>query len=344
MSRKSAVDAIMMTKPTVPAPAMPKKASASPAPAQAADPADKRPTTNNGAVGAVRKSMLQLAEKARAADNIESGSAIVEIDTALVDGSFVSDRITDATDASFAALVKSITEGGQQVPILVRFHPTEKGRYQVAFGHRRLRAAHSLGIKVRAIVKNLTDQELVVAQGHENQARRDLSFIEKALFAMHLEALGFERAVMVQAVGIDDSDLTRHLKVARNIPENIVRAIGPAPKAGRARWLSLMQALGSDDGLAAAEKAITEPSFKKKDSDSRFAVVLKVATQQGSWGAPHDAKPIVWKGDVGTATVKRTSKGASLSLESDNPKFAEFVVSQMKAKLDELHAAFRAQG
>ena len=50
-------------------------------------------------------------------------------------------------------------------------NPQQEGRYQIAYGHRRLRAAIELGRPVRAIVKPLTDEQLVVAQGQENSAR-----------------------------------------------------------------------------------------------------------------------------------------------------------------------------
>ncbi|MFC7555837.1 ParB/RepB/Spo0J family partition protein [Pseudoroseomonas wenyumeiae] len=60
----------------------------------------------------------------------------------------------------------------------MRPHPTEPGRFQVAFGHRRLRAARDLAKPVRAVVRPLSDRELVLAQGQENSARANLSFIE----------------------------------------------------------------------------------------------------------------------------------------------------------------------
>ncbi|MGO4611618.1 ParB/RepB/Spo0J family partition protein, partial [Variovorax sp. 2RAF20] len=72
-------------------------------------------------------------------------------------------------------LVEQIREHGQQVPILVRPHPQAKGRYQVAYGHRRLAAAKKLGLSVRAVVRDLTDDQLVVSQGQENSARTNLS-------------------------------------------------------------------------------------------------------------------------------------------------------------------------
>jgi hypothetical protein len=73
----------------------------------------------------------------------------------------VSDRISITVDPGFESLVDSMRENGQQVPILVRPQSASPGRYQVAYGRRRLRAAALLGRMVRAIVQTLTDNELV---------------------------------------------------------------------------------------------------------------------------------------------------------------------------------------
>ena len=98
------------------------------------------------------------------------------------------DTTADASD-----FIDAIRITGQQVPILVRPHPEIEGRYQIAYGHRRARAARELGRPVRAVVRQMSDAELVVAQGQENSARRDLSFIERALYAAKLERAGFDR-------------------------------------------------------------------------------------------------------------------------------------------------------
>ena len=114
----------------------------------------------------------------------------------------VTDRIPD-TSADLGDFVEAIRISGQKVPILVRPHPTEPSRYQVAYGHRRLWAAVQLGRSVRAVVRGLNDAELVVAQGQENSARRDLSFIERALYAAKLEEAGFGRETIMAALNID---------------------------------------------------------------------------------------------------------------------------------------------
>ena len=96
---------------------------------------------------------------------------------------------------------------------------------------------------MKAIVRQLTDEEVVVAQGRENLDRADLSFIERALFARRLEDSGYERSVIMAALSTDKSDLSRYIAIARRVPEELARQIGPAMKAGRARWAALVEAL-----------------------------------------------------------------------------------------------------
>lgn len=302
------------------------------------------PRIRSGAIAAMGASLQQLTD---IRDQVESGSAIVELDTGVIDGSFVSDRLTDATDASLEALVESIRESGQQVPILVRPHPENGSRYQIAFGHRRVKAASRLGIKVRAVVRDLTDQELVVAQGKENLDRRDLSFIEKAFFALHLEALNFDRAVIMQALSTDKGDLSRYIAVAKSIPENIVSAIGPAPKAGRARWIALAEALSTPAARRAAEKVISDPAFARLDSDSRFASVLS-ATAKPSLSAPQPSRGGARM--ISTASGRKVAKvnqaGRDLKISVDkgfDAEFAAYLVEQLPV-LAEAYTKTREEG
>ena len=166
------------------------------------------PETSASPVGAVGRSLEAVSQRARRADEVErllaGGQSVVELEAADIDASFIADRMS--SPEAHAELVGSIRESGQQVPILVRPHPQSKGRYQVAYGHRRLRAAAELGRPVRAVVRELTDEELAVAQGQENNERRDLSYIEKARFARNLEER-FGRKTVMAALSLYKSAL-----------------------------------------------------------------------------------------------------------------------------------------
>lgn len=215
----------------------------------------------------------QLATRAQMAEQLENGAAVLDLDPALIDRSFVADRLSDENDPTLATLVESIRESGQHVPILVRPHPTSEGRYQIAYGHRRARAATVLGKPVRAVIHGLTDAELVVAQGKENLERRDLSFIERAFFALHLEELKFPRETISAAMSADKADVSRYVTVARALPYPVVAAIGPAPKAGRARWQTLIE-LFDEAGAVKVDGMIADASFRLKPTDDRFIAVL----------------------------------------------------------------------
>jgi ParB family chromosome partitioning protein len=213
---------------------------------------------------------------------------VLSLPTGRIEASFVSDRLSagEIDDPQFAELVESMRESGQQVPILVRPHPSEDGRFQVAYGHRRLRAAAALGIEVKALVRSLTDDQLILAQGKENAERRNLSFIERAVFARTLVTRGFDRRLIGDALAVQKSELSRLLQVADGVPDAIIRAIGPAPKAGRERWMKLVELFGAKGASDAASDEAGRATFRTADTDRRFELVLARLTQPSA--APYE--------------------------------------------------------
>ena len=170
--------------------------------------ADAPARSSSGAVKAMGlslSSMTREVEDARAIrESLAKGERVIEVEPHLIDPSIVRDRLSleDDGDEDFSALVDSVRENGQQVPVLLRPHPTENGRFQVAYGHRRVRAANRLKRPVQAIVRTLSDDDLVLAQGKENTERRNLSFIERAFFADALMRHGFDRSVVQRALSL----------------------------------------------------------------------------------------------------------------------------------------------
>lgn len=265
MSRKATIDTLFLGK-------------AGGGTSAASDPGRVR----TGAIAAMGTSLKELTETALSAsrmqEQLENGDAVIEIDPADVDASMVNDRLIAEIDPDFDDLVESIRGSGQQVPILVRPNPASSARYQIAYGRRRMRAAAKLGAKVRAIVREMTDAELVIAQGKENLDRKDLSFIEKAMFARQLEEQGFERPVIMAALSTDKGDLSRYITVAKTIPQDVVEAIGPASKAGRARWIALGEKLST--GSAPVKRTLHSAEFRALDSDARFAMLFNALTER----------------------------------------------------------------
>lgn len=257
----------------------------------------------SGAVRAMGLSLGSLAREAEEARNLrqalEEGERIIELDCAVVEASFIEDRFSRGeADSGFAALLDSIRESGQQVPILVRPHPGKPGQFQTAYGHRRLAAVRSLGRKVRAIVRALSDDELVLAQGKENAERRDLTFIERAFFAKALVQRGFARKVVEDALGVQKSEVSRLLQVADSVPIQFAHAVGPAPKAGRERWMALGAFFAKESAGVIADDEIHSERFRAADTNRRFQILFdrlarkqKVKPDRGEPLSGRDGKP-----------------------------------------------------
>lgn len=287
----------------------------------------------SGAVGAMGRSLgniVTAADQARAL--IAEGSAVVEIPADKIEGSFVSDRLPDEGEG-FQRLLEAIKESGQKSPVLLRPHPEKPDRFQIAFGHRRVRVLASLGRSVKAVVQNLSDEELVVIQGQENAARTDLSYIERGLFALALEARGFSRQVIMTSLGMEKTQLSRLMAVAHSLPRSLIEAIGSAPKAGRPRWVLLAEKFaeaksGSLDGL------LESKDFRAADSDTRFSRVIEALTAKHK---PAKLETIESTDGRMLAKVQRSPKVVSLSFdEKKSPAFGDFVIGQ----LERLHREF----
>ncbi|MDH6234005.1 ParB family chromosome partitioning protein [Mesorhizobium soli] len=319
------------------APAPTPRPEQKPAAPEAVTPAEK-PRAASGAVKAIGLSLgglsRELEDARRLKESLEAGERIVELDPALVDASFISDRLSfdDQHDPDFAALVESIKGSGQQVPVLVRPHPEKPGRFQAAYGHRRLRAVLRLELPLRAIVRNLTDAELVLAQGKENNERRNLSFIERALFAHALIKHGFERGVVQEALSLHKADMTRFLQVAEALPFQIAQAVGPAPKAGRARWMELADLLKSEAAQVKASDEVTSERFRAADSDARFALLFnRLARKPKVEAAATEIRDE--RGRI-FARLGNLSKTPRLELTAAPAGFAEFLGEELPALLE----------
>jgi len=291
-----------------------------------------------GPVRTMSLTLDRIEEESRALQEaLATGASVVELDPNVIDTSFVQDRLPDADDPSFVALKESLREHGQEVPILVRPHPQREGRYQAAYGHRRLLATRELGLKVKAVVRTLDDRQLIIAQGIENSARRDLSFIERALFAKTLEEGGYDRPVIMAALSTDKTELSKMISVARAVPEVIARAIGPAPKAGRRRWLQLADLLKASEAARRVELMLADPDLPR-DSDARFLRALAAAAEKRQTASPVE----VWKTPDGAPFARITRDARATVVRFDGKTEAEFA-NYVVERLSGLYEEFRAR-
>ena len=266
------------------------------------------PRSDRGAIGAVSKSINELKSR-----------AIIEVPADMIDDAGIEDRLDD-DPAGIEALMSSIREYGQQVPVLLRHSPNVEGRYDIVFGRRRVAALRRLGLPVKAMVRSLNDRELVVAQGQENSARKDLSFIEKANFARQMVAAGYDRKLVCDALSIDKTVISRMLTVVEALPDRLIRAIGAAPSAGRDRWLALAQ---KAQGRPVEDLV---PLAVGPDSDTRFAAVLSALNTPPA----RPAAQVLASADGATLGQVRRSKAKTvIELDRSGHDFADWLIDRM---------------
>ncbi|SIR26691.1 chromosome partitioning protein, ParB family [Rhizobium sp. RU20A] len=306
---------------------------------------DGATTPRRVAVGGISKTLASITARVERADAIErqlsEGQTVVLLDPDLIDASFVSDRL-ERLDLD-PVFVEQIRVHGQQVPILVRPHPDVPERYQVAYGHRRLAAARRLRLPVSALVRALSDDELVVAQGQENSARTDLTYIERALFAARLERLGFARAVIMDALSIDKAALSHMLGVTTRIPDALIEAIGPAPGFGRRRWLELADLLAAPGSLDRANACAGAAGFADLTSDRRMQAVLdaiiEAAPPARPAGAAQEIGPQAISKDIPVQMRVEKGKTTFVFARAAAPGFDVFV----RDRLEGLYRDFMKQ-
>jgi len=281
----------------------------------------------------------QQRELAGMASAAEHDGAVIELDPDICDPSAIADRVPDTTDTAFDVFVEQLRQEGQRSPALVRPKPGEPGRYEIAYGRRRRRAAQILGRPLRVIVRSLSDTELLIAQGSENLARADLSYIERAHFARNMVQAGVARDVIARAMGTQVSNLSNLLTVAEAIPEEALATIGPAPGIGRPRWLTLAERIKAA-GSERLNIALTTSDLTGKTSDERFGAIFAALV-----GPPTKAKARLksemvkdTKG-VKFARVERSATGLRVTIEDANePGFGDYLAD----RLPEILAAYRA--
>ncbi|MCZ8548468.1 plasmid partitioning protein RepB [Mesorhizobium qingshengii] len=299
----------------------------------AAPVADNRDVSGYAVRGASRSIMQSFEELSR--------SSVVDLDPALVDTSFVSDRMND-DDQAFQELLAAIRERGQDSPVLVRPHPEISGRFQTVFGHRRVRVARQLERPVRAVVKKMDDEDHVIAQGQENAARANLSFIERTLFADRILKRGHSPETVKSALALDDTTYSKMRSVTSNIPEQVIVAVGAAKTIGRDRWWQLAKLMEHPRAVARATECVTSADFAQLGSDGRFARLFDcVSAPVKSPGAKSKSRERAWAPQDRSVQAKITDTGKvyTLALKSrEASSFGAFI----SERLDELFEAFRA--
>ncbi|KUY84962.1 chromosome partitioning protein ParB [Burkholderia cepacia] len=111
------------------------------------------------------------------------GERIIEIDPNLVDfeKQIRSKDNPGFTKESLTELGNDMKRDGQHEPVVVRKNPKKAGRYLMVAGERRCRGCQIAGIRLKAVVRDMTDEQARRVQRAENIQRENLTQLEIAV-------------------------------------------------------------------------------------------------------------------------------------------------------------------
>ena len=156
-------------------------------------------------------------------------------------------------EAALDELAASIASRGVIQPIIVR--PQGEGRYQLVAGERRWRAAQKARLHdIPALVRDLSDREVMALALIENLQREDLNPVE--------EARAYQR--LSEDEGMTQAEIARMVEKSRSHVANLQRLLGlpedvlDLVEAGRLSMGHARALIGHDDATDLAKRAVND--------------------------------------------------------------------------------------
>lgn len=176
-------------------------------------------------------------------------------------------------------LAQSIKENGVIQPIIVRQSPIIG--YEILAGERRYRASLLAGLRsIPAVVKQLSDQEMMVQSIIENLQRENLNPIEEARAYESLVEKGFTHAEIADKMGKSRPYISNSIRLL-SLPEQILSEVENG-KLSQAHARSLVglnkeqqdyffqRIIEEDISVRKLEALLTEKKQKKQQKNDHF--------------------------------------------------------------------------
>lgn len=276
-------------------------------------------------------------------------NSIREIDPARIEASALADRL-EVEDEGILQLRESIRTHGQQVPIMVRPIRERPGHFRIVYGRRRVAALRGLGVKAKAIIRTLDETEALVAQGQENNLRRNPSYIEKACFAAMMRGAGYGNEVVMAALGVDKTALSKMKSVTDVVPYALIERIGSAPESGRRKWIDLadlVRALETPDLSNLLDGVKLNQAAKSDDRLALLTAHLR-ALRADDVAVSHSVRPgrtkfreehLVLPDGQRLAELRRDAMAVTLKISRrEQPEFGAWLEDRAEDILRRLHA------
>jgi len=219
---------------------------------------------------------------------------------------------TNFDEENLKSLVESIREQGVIQPILVR--KSEKNKYELIAGERRLRAVKILGMKkIPAILKSISDESAAIYALLENVQRENLNPVE--------EAIGLEK--LIKKFKFTQEALAKKTGKSRSHIANLIRLLSLDRYV-----IGLLEQKKIDMGHARALLTLSKPS-QKIYADKVVSLKLSV----------RDIEKMVFEGSKNK--IKRQGK-------NKKDKHIDEIENQLREKLgiqvDISHSTLRNNG
>lgn len=147
------------------------------------------------------------------ADRLVDNSRL-EVELALLDPNPWQPRVT-FDEGALRRLAESIEGSGVLQPPTVRRHPDEPGRYQIAYGERRVRACRLLGrARIEVTIRAIGDEEMLWAAATENFDRDDLRQHEEIRLVGLAAERGITGAVIARRLGKSQAWVSKRRRLA----------------------------------------------------------------------------------------------------------------------------------
>ena len=232
-------------------------------------------------------------------------------------------------------LAESIKEHGIIQPIVVR---KKEKKYEIIAGERRFRAAKLAGLKeVPAIVKEMTEQQMMEVAILENLQREDLTPIEEAeAYSSLIDNLNFTQDALAKRLGKSRPHIANHIRLLQ-LPEDVRQLMNEGVLSmGHGRAL-----LGLKDKGRIAEVA------QKVIAQSLNVRQLESLVHQVNEGVSHETKEKVKKDIFVQATesqlreyfgtsvqVKKQKNKGKIEIEFYSEDDLERILDILNVKLD----------
>lgn len=184
---------------------------------------------------------------------------------------------TEFDEEALSALADSISKYGLLQPVVVR--PLKNGMYQLVAGERRWRASRIAELEtIPAVVKELTDTEVVQIALIENLQRENLNPVEEALgYKTLIEEHALTQEQVAESVGKSRSAVANALRLLTLSDIELSCLKNGSITAGHAR--ALLACDESEIRRAMLEKAQNGASVRELENMAKFAKLPKKKTK-----------------------------------------------------------------